>query len=278
MTGRVVQRGDQLQVNAELTNVSDKTQMWGEQFNRKATDLLQVQTEISQRIAEQLKQRLTSTEQQQLVKDAKANPQAYELLLKGRFRAAKAAGSDYKAAVEYFNEALAIDPNYALAYAELARGYVNLAANSYLDPKVATPKAEAAAKRALELDEGLPEAHAVLALIKQNVWDWAGAEQEFKRTLELNPSLARAHSGYSFYLGIMLRHEQAIAEIKRARELDPLRLSQIANVGYAYYWARQYDQAIEQLTKTLELDRNYGYAHFLLGMTLSAQGKYRVYR
>jgi serine/threonine-protein kinase len=274
VTGRVVQRGDQLQVNAELMNVSDKTQMWGEQFNRKATDLLLVQTEISQRIAEQLKQRLTSTEQQQLVKDANANPQAYDLLLKGRFRSAKGAGSDYKAAVEYFNQALAIDPNYALAYAELARVYVNLAANSYLDPKETMPKAEAAAKRSLELDEGLPEAHAVLALIRQNVWDWTGAEREFKRTLELNPSLARAHGGYGSYLSIMLRHEQAIAEMKRARELDPLRLGSNANVGYAYYWARQYDQAIEQLTKTLELDRNYAYAHFLLGMTLSAQGKY----
>ena len=274
VTGRVVQRGDQLQVSAELVNVSDKTQMWGEQFNRKATDLLQVQTEISQRIAEQLRVRLTSSEQQRLVKEAKANPQAYELLLKGRFHFAKATPADHKKAVEYFNQALAIDPNYALVHAELARAYRGLAANSWLDPKETMPKAEAAAKRALELDESLADAHVELANIKRNAWDWAGAEREYKRALELNPNLASAHSGYGTYLSNMLRHEEAIAEMKRARELDPLRLAYNANVGYAYYWARQYDQAIEQLKKTLELDQNFAIAYFLLGMTLSAQGNH----
>jgi len=274
VTGRVVQRGDQLQVYAELMNVSDKTQMWGEQFNRKATDLLQVQTEISQRIAEQLRLRLTSSEQQQLVKEAKANPQAYELLLKGRFYAAKTTPADYKKAVEYFNQALAIDRNYALAYAELASAYRSLGSNSYLDPKETMPKAEAAARTALELDESLADAHTVLALVKKDGWDWAGAEQEFTRAIELNPSLARAHSGFSAYLSIMSRHDQAIAEMKLARELDPLSLRYNANIGFAYYWARQYDQAIEQLKRTLELDQNFAAAHGLLGYAYAGKGDY----
>jgi serine/threonine-protein kinase len=274
VTGRVVQRGDQLQVSAELVKVSDKTQMWGEQFNRKATDLLQVQTEISQRIAEQLRLRLTSSEQQQLVKDAKANPQAYELLLKGRFYHAKATPEDSKKAVEYFNQALVVDPNYALAYAELANAYRYLGANSYLDPKETMPKAEAAARKALELDESLADAHAVLALIKRDMWDWAGAEQEFKRALELNPNLASAHSYYGRFLSIMLRHDEAITESKRARELDPLSLRYNANLGYEYYFARQYDQAIEQLKKTLELDQNFALAHSILGYAYDAKGNY----
>jgi Tfp pilus assembly protein PilF len=235
---------------------------------------LQVQTEISQRIAEQLKLRLTSSEQQQLVKEAKANPQAYELLLKGRFLRTKSTPADYKKAAEYFTQALAIDPNYALAYAELASAYRYLAAGSFLDPKETMPKAEAAARKALELDEGLADAHAVLANIRRDAWDWAGAEQEFKRAIELNPGLARAHSGYGGYLSIMLRHEQAIAEMKRARELDPLALGQNSNLGYAYYWARQYDQAIEQLKKTLELDQNFSQAHLLLAYAYAAKGDY----
>jgi tetratricopeptide (TPR) repeat protein len=124
------------------------------------------------------------------------------------------------------------------------------------------------------LDERLADAHTVLALVKKDTWDWAGAEQEFTRAIELNPSLARAHSAFSAYLSIMSRHDQAIAEMKRARELDPLSLRYNANIGYAYYWARQYDQAIEQLTRTLELDQNFAPAHGLLGYAFAGKGDY----
>ena len=274
VTGRVMQRGDQLQVSAELVNVADKTQLWGDQFNRKATDALAVQMEISQQIAEKLRLRLTNTEQQQLVKDAKVNPQAYEQVLKGRFYRARATPESFKKSLEYFNQAIAIDEKYALAYAELAIAYNLLAGNSFLDPKEATPKAEAAARRALELDEGLGEAHSALAEIKMSNWDWAGAEQEFKRAIALNPNYARAHTAYSSFLSSMGRHEQAIEESKRARELDPLALNASANVGYKYYWARQYEQAIEQLKKALEMDQNFGYAHVILGYTYEAMGRY----
>jgi serine/threonine-protein kinase len=274
VTGRVVQRGDQLQISAELVNVEDKTQIWGEQFNRKATDLLAVEGEIAQQITEKLRLRLTNEEQQQLVKSTNANPQAYELLLKGRFNALKTTAESLNKAIEYYHQAITLDPNYALAYAELAYAYRSMGANSYLDPKEATPKAEAAARKALELDGSLAEAHLEMAQIKKDAWDWAGAERHYKRALELNPNLGSAHSGYSHYLSILGRHEQALVEVKRARELDPLRLPNNANVGYRLYFARQYDLAIEQLRRTLELDRDFGYTHVILGYTYAAKGEY----
>ena len=274
VTGRVMQHGDQLQVSAELADMRDKTQMWGEQYTRRAPDLLAVQSEISEQIAEKLRLRLTSAEQQQLAKDKQANPQAYDLLIKGNFHQAKFSEEDIKKAIEYFNQALAIDPNYALAHARLAGAYLDLGLNSYLDPKEAFPLAEAAAKKALDLDESLANAHVVWGRIKLLVWDWAGAERESKRALDLDPNLAVAHTLYSFYLSCQGRHDQAIAEAKRAGDLDPLVLIRTANIGYAFYFARQYDQAIEQLNKVLELDPNFSYANDLLGYVYTAKGMY----
>ena len=274
VTGRVMQHGDQLQVSAELVNVSDKTQMWGEQFNRKVTDTLAVQTEISQQIAEKLRLRLTNAEQQQLVKDVKVDPAAYEQLLKGRFYRQQSTPESLRKAVECFNQAIAIDDKYALAYALLAEAYLQMGGNSYLDPKEATQRAEAAARKALELDEHLAEAHYALARHKLANWDWTGAEQEFKRAIELSPSNARTHSGYSGFLNRMGRHEQAISEIKRARELDPLNINWSANLGYILYFARQYSQAVEQLKTTLERDKNNLLAHNALGYSYTSTGQY----
>jgi len=275
VTGRVIQRGDQLQIGAELVNVSDKTQLWGEQFNRKVTDTVTVQMEISQQIAERLRLRLTNAEQRQIVKDVKVNPAAYEQLLKGRFYRQKGiTAENLRKAIECFNQSIAIDDKYALAYALLAEAYTQMAGNSFLDPKEAKPKAEAAAKKALELDEGLAEAHYASAQNKFDGWDWAGAEQSFKRSIELSPSWARAHSGYSFFLSMMGRHDQAISEIKRAVELDPLNLSWSSNLGYFLCFARQYHEAVEQLKKVLEIDRNNANAHVFLGYTYNSMGKY----
>ena len=275
VTGRVMQHGDQLLVSAELVNVSDKTQMWGEQFNRKVTDTLAVQTEISQQIAEKLRLRLTNAEQQQLAKDVKVNPAAYEQLLKGRFYRQKGPSPEnLEKAIECFNQAIAIDDKYALAYALLADAYQLMGANSYLDPKEAMPKAEGSARKASELDDGLAEAHYALARIELNNWYWMGAEQEFKRAIELSPSTALVHSGYALFLSKMGRHDQAISEIKRAMELDPLNINWSANLGYTLYFARQYRQAIEQLKKTMEMDKNYGQGHAILGYTYNATGQY----
>ena len=274
LTGRVAQRGENLLISAELVDARDETQMWGEQYNRHAADLLQVQAEISKEIAEKLRLRLSAGERQQLAKRETANPQAYELVLKGRFHRSKGGTESHKKAVEYFNQAVAVDPTYALAYAELSISYRRLVADSVLEPEEFTPAAAAAARKALELDEGLAEAHYALALIKQDAWDRAAAEREFNRAIGLNPNLARAHFGYSIFLSYIGRHEQAIAEIKRARELDPLSPGVNVRVGYILFFARQYDQAIEALKKALELDQNFPYGHGILGHTYAAKGMY----
>ena len=274
LTGRVLRRGENLQISAELVDTRDETQLWGEQYNRRAEDLLAVQSEISRQIAEKLHLHLTAGERRQLDKRETVNPQAYELLLKGRFYGNKAGTENWKRAVEYFNQAIAIDPGYALAYAELSRSYINLVGNSTLNPAEGMPKAEAAALRALELDESLADAHLALGNIKLSAWDWAATEREYKRAVEISPNYARAHSAYSSYLSLMGRREQAIAEIKRARELDPLSVIASAYVGFTLLFARQYDQAIEALKETLELDRDFPIAHYVLGQAYVAKGMY----
>ncbi|MCM3903564.1 MAG: protein kinase [Pyrinomonadaceae bacterium] len=274
ITGRILQRGDNLLISVELIDGRDRTQLWGQQYNRKATDLLALQAEISREIAETLRLRLTAGQQQQLIKSGMVKPEAYELLLKGRFHSARGRIEDRKQAAEYFNQAIAADPAYALAYAELSDIYRSLVSSGILDPKEYLPKAQAAAQKSLELDEGLAEAHYALANLKTYAWQWADAEAQYKRAIELNPNLALAHRWYASYLRIRGQHEQAVIEIKRARELDPLSPGVNATVGYLFFGARQYDQAIESLKKTLELHPNYPYAHLFLGFTYAAKGMY----
>lgn len=274
LIGRVLRRGEELHISAELVDTRDGTQVWGEQYNRRAEDLLGVQSEIAAEIAEKLHLRLNPSEQSRLGKREMARPQAYELLLKGRFYANGGGTENWKRAVEYFNQALAADPTYALAYAELSRCYVNLVGGSTLDPAEGMPRAEAAALRALALDESLPDAHLALANIKMSSWEWAAAEREYRRAIELSPNYARAHSAYSSYLSLMGRREQAIAEIRQARELDPLSVIASAYVGFTLLFARQYDEAIEALKETLELDRSFPIAHYVLGQTYVAKGMY----
>ena len=272
LTGKVLRRGDDLLISVELVDARDRTQLWGQQYNRKATDLLSVQGEISREIAETLRLRLTAGQQQQLVASGMAKPEAYELLLKGRFHTARGTLEDRRKASEYFNQAIAADPAYALASAELSDIYRSLVISGTLDSKEYLPKAQAAAQKSLELDAGLAEGHYALANLKTYAWQWADAEAEYKRAIELNPNLALAHRWYASYLRLVGRHEQAVSEIKRARELDPLSPGVNATVGYLLAGAREYDQAIEVLKKTLELNQNYPYAHLFLGFTYAAKG------
>ncbi len=274
LTGRVLLRGDSLLINAELVNAGDRTQMWGEQYSRRVTDVLAVQSEISRDIAEGLRLRLNTGEEGRLAKQETGNPRAYEAEMRGRFYWRKGGMENWKRAVEYYEQAMAIDPAYALGHARLAGAYKSLVGNSVLDPKEFTPKAEAAALRALELDEGLADAHYALASLRADAWDWVGAEREFKRAVELNPNLAGARNAYSAFLSVMGRHEEAIAEIERAKALDPLSLVVDANVGYRLYFARRYDQAIGALRRTLELEQRYDIAHVILGYAYAAKGMF----
>jgi TolB-like protein/DNA-binding winged helix-turn-helix (wHTH) protein/Tfp pilus assembly protein PilF len=272
--GRVVRSGDNLAVRVEMVDVRENRQLWSEQYNRRAADALSVQEELAHTVAEKLRLRLSGAQAQQLAKRETANPQAYELLLKGRFYRLKGGTEDGKKAVEYLQQAIAVDPAYAHAYAALSNSYSDLTNASVLDPKEFRPKAEAAARKALELDERLAEAHDALASLKLNAWDWAAAEQAYQRAIELNPNLANAHLGYAFYLSLVGRHEQADAEIKRARDLNPLSPFVNANVGYSLLLARRYDQAVETLKRTLELEPNNPFTTGLLAHTYMGKGMY----
>ncbi len=268
LTGRVSQRDDRLLINVELIRAEDKTQIWGEQYDRKATDLLSVQREIAREITSNLRLKLSGAEQGRVTKHYTENPEAYQLYLKGRFYWNKRTGDAAKKAVEYFQQAIEIDPNYALAYAGLADAYQLLNLFADVSPQEAFPKAKAAAKRALELDETLAEAHTSLAsslfFYDRN---YPEAEREYQRAIQLNPNYATAHHWYGVtYLAKMQRFDEAIAEMKRAQELDPLSLAINADVGNTYTQARQYDKAIEQLRKAIEMDQSFYFAHAQLGM------------
>jgi eukaryotic-like serine/threonine-protein kinase len=272
--GRVARRGDQLQVSVEMVNAADGTQMWGEQYSRKASDVQAVQDEIARAISERLRLRLTGAQEEQLTRRATNNPRAYELYLNGMFSGRKGGIEDLKKALAYFTEATALDPNFALAYAAIADAYGFLAQNSVMDAREALARGKAAAQRALEIDETLAEAHTALGLIKQHGWDWSGAEAEFKRAIELNPNLAIAHFRYSQYLPLMERFDEALAEVRRAQELDPLRLSPRAQEGNILYFARRYDEAVKRLQNVLDIDPNSFIARAYLGYSYATQGKY----
>ncbi len=275
VTGRVVQRGDNLQVSAEMVDARQGTQVWGEQYSRKVTDVQALQEEIARAISEKLRLRLTGTQEQQLVKRATANPEAYQLYLNGVFYRRKGGFENGRRALDYHNQAVTLDPNFALALAGVSDAYRYLAAGGVMDPKEALPKARAAAQKALELDETLAEAHVALGLVMLDEWDWAGAEREFKRATELNSNLADAYFRYTSYLSFMGRHTEALAKIKRAQELDPLRIQLRGQEGNALYFARRYDEAIQQLQSVIKLEPDYGFAHVVLGYAYAIKGMQR---
>ena len=274
LAGRVSQRGDSLSISIELIDARDRTQVWGEQYVRKTADLSEVSEDISRDVARKLQLGPAAGSSPGPGPRQVRNPEAYELLLKGHFHRARGGTEDRQKASEYFVRAIAADPGYALAHADLSDIYRSLANSGLIDPKEYLPKAREAAQKALELDEGLADGHYVLANLMAYSWEWADAEREYQRAIELNPNLALAHRSYATYLRLLGRHDQAIAAITRARELDPLSPGVNATVGYVLSSAGRYDQAIDALNKTIELDPNYPYTHLFLGHTYTAQGKH----
>jgi eukaryotic-like serine/threonine-protein kinase len=278
LTGRIMQRSDSLTISTELLDVRENKQLWGEQYQRKVSDLLAVERDIAQEITGNLRLKLSGPEQSRVVKHYTENPEAYQLYLKGRFHWNRRTEEGSRKAIEYFQLAIEKDPTYALAYTGLADCY-SVLGTSYnvasLSPSEAIPKAKAAATKALELDDTLAEAHTSLGYIRLNYdWDWLGAEREFKRAIELDPNYANAHHWYSHYLTAMSRPEESLAESKRALGLDQLDLVMNVHLGWHYFNARQYDLAIEQFRKTLEIDPNYGLTHWYLGQAYALKGMY----
>ena len=279
LTGRVLQRGESLQISVELMDARDNTQVWGAQYNRKAADVLTLQAEIVQEIAEKLRRRLqlTATEQQQLAKRYTDNTEAYQLYIKGRYYWNKRTSEALKQSVEYFNQAIEKDPNYALAYVGLADAYNVLPFFSAGSSQEYFPKAKAAAQRALEMDESLAEAHTALASVLVNYdWNLPESNKEFRRAIELKPNYATAHHWYAiFNLQIMGRFDEAISEMERAQELDPLSSIINANLGKTYFNARRYDQAIEQWRKTIDMDPGFFVTHHYLGSAYAMKGSHQ---
>ncbi len=272
LSGRIVQRGDQLTISVELVDVRKNKLLWGEQYDRKMSDLLGTQREIAREIVEKLKLKV-SGEEKLLAKHYTESNEAYQLYMKGRFYWNKRTAEALRKAVGYFNQAIENDPSFALAYAGLADCYV--VPVNLLPPRDAMPKAKAAARRALELDETLAEAHTALGrALATYDWDWPGAEKEYKRAIELNPRYAIAHEWYGGYFEAMGHRNEAIAERKLSQELDPL--SPIVNfeLGLAFYYAREYDQAIAQFQRTLELDPNFPPASQNLPAAYEQKGMY----
>lgn len=275
LTGRITRSGDELQISVELTDIRDNSHVWGERYNRRMSDILKTQSEISREIAARLSRKLTNTGQSQLAKRETVNPQAYELVLRARHEFRKFTPESTKKAAELYEKAIQNEPQYALAYAEVATVYRMLGVLSVFDPKDMIPKAEAATLKALELDDELAEAHSSLAGIKRDRWDWAGAEIEYRRAIDLNPNFVDAAEGYAIYLSILGRHEEAIEEMRRARERDPLRLLTNLSYGAVFYNARRYDEAIDVFQKSLELDKNSPSAYSWLGIAQAAKGEYQ---
>jgi eukaryotic-like serine/threonine-protein kinase len=275
LTGRVVQHGDSVQVSAELTNVQDNTEIWGEQYDRKATDIISLQQQIAGDIADKLRAKLSGDEKQKVTKQGTQNAEAYQLYVKGRYYWTKRTAADIKTAISYFNQAIDKDPNYAQAYSGLADGYLVLA-NYGSDPNDVTPKANAAAEKALELDPTLAHPHAVLGGNKmQFSWDFAGGEAEFKKAIELDPSDATAYQWLSESLSeIGGRAQEAIDDGNRAVQLDPLSPIIGAQQAQAYAVARQYDKATALYQKLIADNPNFGRAHGELSAVYWAQHKY----
>jgi len=276
LRGSVQKAGNRLRITAQLINIADKSLLWSEQYNREFNDLFSIQDEISFAIVDNLKVNLFGEERAGLIKRYTDDIEAYNLYLKGRYFWNKRTEDDLKKGIEYFKQAIEVDPNYALAYAGLADCYIVLPFYAGRLPEDAYPKARTVALKALELDNMLAEAHTSLAAVKGWYdWDWPAAEREFNRAIELNPGLAAVHHWYAELLKNMGRIDEAITEIKRAQKLDPLSTIINRNSGVYLYYARQYDEAIEQFRKTLEIDSGHSHTYGWLGCTYLKKGMFK---
>ena len=274
VSGRLLQQGDHLIVRAELVNVADGTQLWGAEYDRKLSDVLALQQEISREISENLRLKLTGEDKKRLAARYTNNAEAYQLYLLGRFHWSKFTEEGARKSIDYFNQALAKDPNYALAYHGLSDAYAVLGQIGFR-PNDVLPKALVYADKALAADPTLAEAHLSRGACELWYgWNWTMAEQELKRAMELNTNLADPHDLYGQYLSGMGRFDEAIAESKRSLEPDPLSPLRNSNLAGTYYWARQYDLAIGQSRKVMELDPNFFETPLIMGQAYGQQGKY----
>ena len=275
LTGKLVQQGDNLSVSVELVDALDNSHIWGEQYNRKLSNLLSVQEEIAREVSEKLRAKLSGEDERRVTKRYTENAEAYQLYLKGRYFFNKFTSADHQKAIEYFNQAIDRDPAFALAYAGLGDAYGASALNSWIPPGEGYPKAIAAAKKALSIDDTLAEAHTTFGAITMFYnFDWATAEREYRRSLELDPNYATVYEVYSYCLSSTGRIDEAIQIARHGSEIDPLSVPQSNDLASAYYYARRYDDAIKQLQKSLEMNPNHAGSYSGLGVCYEQKGRY----
>ena len=274
LEGSVQKSADAVRVNVQLIKAADDSHLWADTFDRKLTDIFSVESEIAKTIAETLQAKLTASEQRVIAIRPTENPEAYQLYLKGRFFWNKRTAADLKKSIDYFNQAIEKDPNYALAYAGLADAWLVLPVFGGGAPKDCSPKAEAAARRAIHLDGTLAEPHASLGLLLAIYYfDFSNSIWELERAIQLNPNYAMAHHWLgNVPLTFTGQFDRAIEELKRALELDPLSMIINANLGQTYFYSRRYEEAIAQLRRTIEIDPSFYYAHYQLGEALEFKG------
>jgi eukaryotic-like serine/threonine-protein kinase len=275
VSGRVMPHGDNVEVSAEITDVRDNTEIWGQHYSGNSTEIISLQQRIAGDIAEKLRSKLSTSERQQVTKQGTHDPEADELYLKGRYYWNKRTAPDLETAISYFNQAIAQDPDYALAYSGLADAYVNLATYGST-PSEEYRKSNAAARKALELDASLAHPHAILGVTKMEYdWDFAGGEAEFKKAFELDPNDATARQWYAESIGsIGGRAQEAISEANRAHQLDPLSPIISSVIGLIHIWARQYDEAIVICKKLANENSTFAMAHYCLAQAYWAKRMY----
>jgi serine/threonine-protein kinase len=265
LEGSVRKAGNRLRISVHLTDTKNGYDLWAQTYDRRMEDIFAVQDEIQLAIVEQLKVTLLGDDMAALVKRHTVDPEAFSLYWKGRFFWNKRTEEGYRKGLAYFQQAIEQDPSYALAYVGVADCYDLLGWYDYLAPEEAFPKARSAARKAMELDERLAEAHATAGWICVNYdWSWECAEKEYKRAIELNPGYATAQQWYAEFLSYQERHEEAIIHARHAVELDPLSIIINSDVGQVLYYAREYDRARTQLCKALEMDSDFAIAHSFL--------------
>ncbi|MDQ3256703.1 MAG: winged helix-turn-helix domain-containing protein, partial [Acidobacteriota bacterium] len=275
LDGSIQRWGDRIRVTARLVSVADGASLWTETFDEKFTNIFAVQDAISERVAGALALRLSDEEKKRVTRRYTENIEAYQLYLIGRYHWGKLTPTELRKSIGYFQQAIEIDPAYALAYGGLAEAYRALPITSDVPPRDVFPQAKAAALKALEIDESLADVHATLGIVKMWFdWDWAGAERECQRAVDLNPNSGDAHRACALLMFYTGRHDEAVAEGKRARELDPLSLiNNVLEVMFLSYAGRD-DEAAARLQKTLDLDPNFWIARLQLAKVYTRKGLY----
>jgi TolB-like protein/class 3 adenylate cyclase len=275
LEGNVQKVGDHIRVTARLINVKDGASLWAATFNEKFTDVFAVQDAISQKVADALALQLSGEEKKRLTRRYTENLEAYRLYLTGRYHLAKLIPPEIRKSIEFFQKAIDLDPNYALAWFGLAEANRSLAISSDVLSKDCLPRAKAAAMKALEIDDSLAEAHASLSFtLVWYDWDWAGGEEHARRAIALNPNSALARFAHAHVLSYLGHHDEAIVEGARATQLEPLNLLFSAVDAMILHHARRDDEAYAQLQRALEIDANFWITHLMLGKVLIQQRKY----